>query len=51
MPNIYLKVDDKKMIDREDDEDVPMKLSMLIVTEAKKKNLLTGYKSLSRRII
>ena len=39
------------MIDGEDDEDVPMELSTLIVTEIEKGNLPTGYKSLGNWIV
>lgn len=46
LPNMHLEEDDEEMVDGEDDEDVPMELSTLIVTEVEKRNLPTGYKSL-----
>ena len=41
----------RSVIDGEDDEDVPIELSTLIVTEIEKENLPTGYKSLGNGIV
>lgn len=48
---MHLEQEDEEMVDGEDDEDFPMKLSTLIATEGEKGNLPTGYKSLGNGIV
>lgn len=46
MSNLNLEEDDEEAIDGEDNEDVPLELStLLIVTEVGGRNLPTGYKA------
>ncbi len=47
---IPLEKDNEETVDAEDDEDVPMKLSTLIVTGVDDGSLPTGYKSVRDRI-
>lgn len=42
---IHLEQDNEEAVDGEDDEDVPMELSMLVVTRADNGGLPTGYNS------
>lgn len=48
---MHLEQEDEEMVDGEDDEDFPMELSKLIVTEVEKGSLPTGYKSLGNGIV
>lgn len=48
---MHLEQEDEEMVDGEDDEDFPMELSTLIVTEVEKGSLPTGYKSLGNGIV
>jgi len=48
---MHLEQEDEEMVDEEDDEDVPMELSTLIVTEVEKGSLPTGYKFLGNGIV
>ena len=51
LPNMYLEEDDEKMFNGEDDEDVSIELSTLIMTGVDKGSLPTSYKFLGNGIV
>ena len=49
--DLHLEDNDEEAVEREDDEDIPVELSTLVVTEMDKVDLFTGYKSVGDEIV
>lgn len=50
LPKIYLKENNKKLVNKKDNENILIKLPILIMIKVDKKNLFTNYKFFDNKI-